>query len=86
MSIIDEIMVAATLYGCVIEDYGIWRAAQLYGGDRKRSVVWDTQRDELLLVASRLLAGRLAVARKLAVILHCIWTDGTEFQWGKANA
>jgi transposase len=26
----------------------------------------------------------LAVARKLAVILHCIWTDGTEFDWGKA--
>lgn len=21
---------------------------------------------------------------KVAVILHCIWTDGTEFQWGKA--
>ena len=29
---------------------------------------------------------RVAVARKLAVILHCIWTDGTEFQWEKANA
>jgi transposase len=26
----------------------------------------------------------VAVARKLAVILHCIWTDGTEFDWGKA--
>ena len=24
---------------------------------------------------------RIAVARKLAVILHCIWTDGTEFWW-----
>ena len=24
------------------------------------------------------------VARKLAVILHCIWTDGTEFNWGGA--
>ena len=22
---------------------------------------------------------RIAVARKIAVILHCIWTDGTEF-------
>jgi transposase len=28
---------------------------------------------------------RVAVARKLAVILHCIWTDGTEFDWGKAD-
>jgi transposase len=24
---------------------------------------------------------RIAVARKMAVILHCIWTDGTEFWW-----
>ena len=24
----------------------------------------------------------VAVARKLAVILHCIWTDDTEFNWG----
>src|SRR3546814_13997162 len=28
----------------------------------------------------------VAVARKLAVILHCIWTDGTEFEWGKERA
>ncbi|RAH95921.1 IS110 family transposase [Acuticoccus sediminis] len=27
-----------------------------------------------------------AVARKLAVILHCIWTDGTEFEWGEETA
>jgi len=26
---------------------------------------------------------RIAVARKLAVILHCIWTDGTEFWWSR---
>ena len=24
---------------------------------------------------------QVAVARKLAVILHCIWTDGTVFEW-----
>jgi transposase len=29
---------------------------------------------------------KTAVARKLAVILHCIWVDGTEFQWGKEKA
>ena len=23
----------------------------------------------------------IAVARKIAVILHCIWVDGTEFEW-----
>jgi hypothetical protein len=26
---------------------------------------------------------RTAVARKLAIVLHCIWVDGTEFQWSK---
>ena len=26
---------------------------------------------------------KVAVARKLAVILHCIWTDGTDFCWTK---
>ena len=29
---------------------------------------------------------RVAVARKLAVVLHCIWVDGTEFEWGQAAA
>jgi transposase len=29
---------------------------------------------------------KVAAARTLAVILHCIWTDGTEFDWGKAVA
>jgi len=29
---------------------------------------------------------KVAVARKIAVILHCIWVDGTEFTWGKESA
>ena len=29
---------------------------------------------------------KVAVARKLAIILHCLWTDGTQFDWGKAAA
>jgi hypothetical protein len=29
---------------------------------------------------------RVAVARKLAIILHCIWIDGTEFEWGQPLA
>jgi transposase len=28
----------------------------------------------------------VAVARKLAVILHCIWVDGTEFWWSRGEA
>lgn len=29
---------------------------------------------------------KVAIARKLAVILHCIWVDGTTFEWGKPQA
>jgi transposase len=29
---------------------------------------------------------KVAAARKLAVILHCIWINGTEFDWGTAAA
>ena len=29
---------------------------------------------------------KVAVARKLAVVLHRMWVDGTEFRWGKADA
>ncbi len=29
---------------------------------------------------------QVAVARKLAVMMHAIWTDGTEFEWGTASA
>jgi hypothetical protein len=28
---------------------------------------------------------KVAIARKIAVILHCIWVDGTSFEWGSAN-
>ena len=29
---------------------------------------------------------KVAVARKIAVILHCIWTDGASFEWGVESA
>jgi hypothetical protein len=25
---------------------------------------------------------KVAIARKIAVVLHCIWVDGTSFDWG----
>jgi transposase len=28
---------------------------------------------------------KVVIARKLAVILHCIWSDGTEFRRGESN-
>jgi len=29
---------------------------------------------------------KVAIARKIAVILHCIWVDGTSFDWGYAKS
>lgn len=29
---------------------------------------------------------KVAIARKIAVILHCIWGDGTSFDWGHVPA
>jgi hypothetical protein len=26
---------------------------------------------------------KVAVARTIAVVMHCIWTDGICFEWGK---
>ena len=26
---------------------------------------------------------KVAIARKMALVLHCIWSDGTEFDWGE---
>jgi hypothetical protein len=28
---------------------------------------------------------KVAIARKIAVILHCVWVDGTSFEWGAAK-
>jgi transposase len=25
----------------------------------------------------------VSIAREIAVILHCVWVDGTSFEWGK---
>jgi transposase len=29
---------------------------------------------------------KVAIARKIAVILHCIWVDGTSFEWGQPQS
>jgi transposase len=29
---------------------------------------------------------KVAIARKIAVILYCIWVDGTSFEWGTPKA
>jgi transposase len=28
---------------------------------------------------------KVALARKLAVVMHAMWRDGTAFRWGKAS-
>src|SRR3954452_19123596 len=50
-----------------------------------RSSKWSALRAWGMNVAKRrgMARARVAVARKLAVILHRMWADGSEFRWGK---
>lgn len=53
-----------------------------------RSSKWSALRAWGMNVAKRrgMARARVAVARKLAVILHRIWADASEFRWGKQAA
>ena len=53
-----------------------------------RSTKWSALRAWGMHVAKRrgMARARVAVARKLAVILHRIWAEGSEFRWGKQAA
>ena len=33
--------------------------------------------------ADRLKKAKVAIARKIALILHCVWVDGTSIDWGQ---
>ena len=53
-----------------------------------RSTNWSALRASGMNIAKRrgMARARVAVARKLAVILHRMWVDGSEFRWGKQTA
>jgi len=53
-----------------------------------RGTKWSALRAWGMNVAKRrgMARARVAVARKLAVILHRMWVDGSEFRWGKHAA
>jgi transposase len=53
-----------------------------------RSIRWSALRAWGMNIARRrgMARARVAVARKLAVILHRMWADGSEFRWGKQAA
>jgi len=53
-----------------------------------RSTKWSALRAWGMQVAKRrgMARARVAVARKLAVILHRMWVDKSEFRWGKQAA
>jgi transposase len=52
-----------------------------------RSRTWSTLRAWAMQVARRrgMARARAALARKLAVILHRLWTGGTGFRWGRED-
>ena len=53
-----------------------------------RSTKWSALRAWGMNIAKRrgMTCARVAVAQKLAVILHRMWADGSEFRWGKQAA
>src|SRR6188472_2498297 len=53
-----------------------------------RSRRWSALRAWGMQVAKRrgMARARVAVARKLAVVMHRVWVDGAEFRWGKEDA
>jgi transposase len=53
-----------------------------------RGTKWSALRAWGMTIAKRrgMARARVAVARKLAVILHRMWVDGSEFRWGKQAA
>jgi transposase len=49
-----------------------------------RTKKWSTLKAWGMRLSKRigLKKAKVAVARKIAVLLHCIWVDGTSFEWG----
>jgi len=52
-----------------------------------RTSRWSTLKAWGARLAKRIGAkkAKVAIARKIAIILHCIWTDGTQFEWGTSK-
>ena len=59
-------------------------ATVLFYRTKRRSQLKDWSEQLARRVGSK--KAHVAVARKLAIILHCIWTEGTEFKRGKESA
>jgi transposase len=53
-----------------------------------RTKKWSSLRAWGMKLAKRvgMKKAKVAIARKIAVILHCIWVDGTTFEWGQKKA
>ena len=53
-----------------------------------RTKKWSTLKAWGMKLARRIgmKKAKVAIARKIAVILHSIWVDGTSFEWGQSKA
>ena len=92
---------AARLEDAEVGDRELGQVGQIQGDGLARQALYEaanvlltrTSRWSLLkawgmAVAKRsgMRRAKVAVARKLAVVLHRMWRDGTEFRWGKEAA
>lgn len=81
--------------------FGLWRERGIHKAELARTALYEAAHSLLIRstkwsalrawgmnIAKRrgMARARVAVARKLAVILHRMWVDGSEFRWGKQAA
>ena len=71
---------------------GIWLVTMVDARPRRSSRIfskkWCSLKAWGMKLAKRIgmKKAKVAIARKIAVILHCIWVDGTSFEWGHAKS
>ena len=75
-------------YGEVCDFFGPYRRSFAANVLLTRVAKWSTLKAWGIRLAKRsgLRKAKVAVARKLAVILHRMWIEGTEFKWSSKEA
>src|SRR4051812_23587794 len=83
---VGSLVQPTTLMASAMMRAALYEAALvLLTGSRRR---WSTLKAWGMSIAKRrgMQKAVVAVARKLAIVLHRMWRDGTDFQWSAAQA
>ena len=84
----EELALRAAMNLMIGGPHAIWRRLGIIAFEDTRVPHWCALKAWGLRLAKRsgLKKAKVAVARKLAVILHRMWRDGTEFIWSNKEA